>query len=112
VFTLVFVGVFARLPAASAARRRASRTRRRRNAVAGVLAGVAAFGTIWASLSRTTVAPGDAAEQIERTPSAHGGDVVTVILADFRGLDTMVEVTVLMVAVVGVAALLGRGRSW
>jgi multicomponent Na+:H+ antiporter subunit A len=29
--------------------------------------------------------------------------VVTVILADFRGLDTLVEVTVLAVAIVGVA---------
>ena len=40
------------------------------------------------------------------TPSAHGGDVVTVILADFRGLDTMVEITVLAVAIVGVVSLL------
>jgi multicomponent Na+:H+ antiporter subunit A len=35
-----------------------------------------------------------------------------VILADFRGLDTMVEITVLMVAIIGVASLLRRGRSW
>jgi multicomponent Na+:H+ antiporter subunit A len=38
--------------------------------------------------------------------------VVTVILADFRGLDTMVEITVLAVAVIGVASLLRRGRAW
>ena len=38
--------------------------------------------------------------------------VVMVILADFRGLDTMVEITVLAVAVVGVASLLRGGRSW
>jgi multicomponent Na+:H+ antiporter subunit A len=39
--------------------------------------------------------------------------VVTVTLADFRGLDTMVEITVLAVAVVGVASLLRRGgRPW
>ena len=37
---------------------------------------------------------------------------MTVILADFRGLDTMVEITVLAVAVVGVASLLRGGRSW
>jgi multicomponent Na+:H+ antiporter subunit A len=35
-----------------------------------------------------------------------------VILADFRGLDTMVEVTVLAVAVIGVASLLRRGSPW
>ena len=43
---------------------------------------------------------------------AHGKDVVTVILADFRGLDTMVEITVVVVALLGVAALLRRGRLW
>jgi len=37
---------------------------------------------------------------------------VTVIVADFRGLDTLVEVTVLLAAVIGVAALLRRGKLW
>jgi multicomponent Na+:H+ antiporter subunit A len=80
--------------------------------LAGVVAGIAAFAAIWATLSRTSPSSGDAAEQIARAREAHGGDVVTVILADFRGLDTMVEITVLAVAVVGVASLLSRGRSW
>jgi multicomponent Na+:H+ antiporter subunit A len=114
IVTLVFVGVFARLPPTGRLRRepRAILRARRRNAVAGVVAGFGVFTTIWAALSRTTTAEGDAAEEIARTPSAHGGDVVTVILADFRGLDTMVEITVLAVAVVGVAGLLRRGRAW
>jgi multicomponent Na+:H+ antiporter subunit A len=114
ILTLVFVGVFAKLPrsgpedvAAAALRRR-----RRRNAFAGVIAGMSAFATIWGALSRPTTAQSDALEQIRRTPDAHGGDVVTVILADFRGFDTMVEITVLVVAVAGVAALLRHGRSW
>jgi len=51
-----------------------------------------------------------AAEQVRLTPEAHGKDVVTVILADFRGLDTLVEITVVFVAVVGIATLLRRGR--
>ena len=109
IFTLVFVGVFSRLPQP---RRRVPEARGRRNLMAGVVAGIAAFAAIWATLSRTSPASGDAAEQIARTRDAHGGDVVTVILADFRGLDTMVEITVLAVAVVGVASLLSRGRSW
>jgi multicomponent Na+:H+ antiporter subunit A len=113
VVTIVFIGVYSRLPSdAAAAVRVRPPTRRWRNAVAGVLAGLGAFVTIWAALSRTSVAEGDSAEQIARTPDAHGGDVVTVILADFRGLDTMVEITVLAVAVVGVASLLRRGRTW
>jgi multicomponent Na+:H+ antiporter subunit A len=114
IVTLVFVGVFARLPPTRRLKGQ-PRTRaraRRRNAVAGAVAGLGAFATIWAALSRTTTAGGDAAEEIARTPEAHGGDVVTVILADFRGLDTMVEITVLAVAVTGVASLLRRGRAW
>jgi len=109
IFTLVFVGVFSRLPQL---RRREPESRRRRNLLAGILAGIASFAVIWATLSRTSPASGDAAQQIARTREAHGGDVVTVILADFRGLDTMVEITVLAVAIVGVASLLSRGRSW
>lgn len=114
VVTIVFIGVYSRLPSdgTAAAVRGRRPARRGRNVVAGVLAGAGAFVAIWAALSRTSVAEGDSAEQIERTPGAHGGDVVTVILADFRGLDTMVEVTVLAVAVVGVASLLRRGRTW
>jgi multicomponent Na+:H+ antiporter subunit A len=34
--------------------------------------------------------------------------VVTAILADFRALDTMVEITVIGVAVAGVTALMRR----
>jgi multicomponent Na+:H+ antiporter subunit A len=115
IVTLVFVGVFARLPPQAPSARKAGPQAvrlRRRNLAAGVLAGLGAFTTIWAALSRPTVAPGDASEQIARAPGAHGGDVVTVILADFRGLDTMVEITVLATAVVGVASLLRHGRGW
>jgi multicomponent Na+:H+ antiporter subunit A len=113
VVTLAFIGVYSRLPSTEQAGPvRPRRLRPSRTVATGVLAGLAAFVAIWAALSRTSVADGDAAEQIARTPSAHGGDVVTVTLADFRGLDTMVEITVLAVATVGVAALLRRGRTW
>jgi multicomponent Na+:H+ antiporter subunit A len=39
-------------------------------------------------------------------PDAHGSNIVNVILVDFRGLDTMGEITVLSVAAIGVYALL------
>jgi multicomponent Na+:H+ antiporter subunit A len=47
---------------------------------------------------------------------AHGRNIVNVILVDFRGFDTLGEITVLVVAAVGVHALLRiiadeRGRS-
>jgi multicomponent Na+:H+ antiporter subunit A len=77
-----------------------------------VVAGAGAFATVWATLSRPAAIESDAVEHIRRTPEAHGGDVVTVILADFRGFDTMVEITVLAAAVVGVASLLRHGRQW
>ncbi|UGS36932.1 Na(+)/H(+) antiporter subunit A [Capillimicrobium parvum] len=116
VMTILFVGVFARLPATRRGvnpRRPAIPSRRRWNLVAGVLAGIGAFATIWAALSRPTVQSGAAKDElVRRAPEAHGGDVVTVILADFRGLDTAVEITVLAVAVFGVASLLRRGRGW
>jgi multicomponent Na+:H+ antiporter subunit A len=113
VMTVVFVAVFSRLPQEANQDEPPGRpgSRRRRNVVAGVVAGVGAFAAIWAALSRPTFSGGDAAEQVRRAPEAHGGDVVTVILADFRGLDTMVEVTVLLVAAVGVASLLRRGKT-
>lgn len=116
VLTLVFVGVFAQLPSSRsepAQRRRPAWSReQRRNAVAGFVAGLGAFATIWAALSRPSIGPGVAADHIRRAPDAHGGDVVTVILADFRGFDTLVEITVLFTAVVGVLSLLRRGRAW
>ena len=109
VLALVFVGVFARLPPTTRRRPRAARGATPESALS---AGVAAFATIWAALSRPAATPASQPSTSRRTPDAHGGDVVTVILADFRGLDTMVEITVLAVAVVGVASLLRRGRAW
>jgi len=111
VVTLVFVAVFSRLPGTTVGRPTTARPspHRLRNAAAGVVAGGAAFAVIWTVLSRPPLGPSDAAGQIRLTPDAHGGDVVTVILADFRGLDTMVEITVLAVAILGVASLIRRG---
>jgi len=115
VLTLVFVGVYSRLPPRQPDDPATVRTRRRlrrRNAVAGVIAGLGALTAIWAALSRTNIGPADAERQTALTPEAHGTDVVTVILADFRGLDTLVEITVLATAIVGVALLLRRGKAW
>lgn len=48
-------------------------------------------------------------------PLAHGRNIVNVILVDFRGMDTMGEITVLAIAGIGVYALLklrkGKGRA-
>ena len=110
VLTLVFVGVFSRLPGATvgglerciagtppaAQHRRRDRRRRQR---------------LCRHLGRA-FAPAARSQRCGRahplTPEAHGGDVVTVILADFRGLDTMVEMTVLAVAIIGSRACFGE----
>jgi multicomponent Na+:H+ antiporter subunit A len=42
---------------------------------------------------------------------AHGYNVVNVILVDFRGFDTMGEITVLVTVAIGVRALLLIGRE-
>ncbi len=110
VTTLIFVAVFSRLPGTTIgdSARPAQPRHGLRNVVAGFVAGASAFAVIWAALSRPPLGSSDATEHIRLTPEAHGGDVVTVILADFRGLDTMVEITVLVVAITGVVTLLRR----
>jgi multicomponent Na+:H+ antiporter subunit A len=116
VTSLVFLAALARLPPDVARRREARRpsasSRRWRDPLVGMVGGLAAFAAIWGFLSRPSLHPGVAAEHIRLSPEAHGQAVVTVILADFRGLDTLGEITVLAIAVVGVATLLRHGRLW
>ena len=114
VLTIVFVAALSRMPVDVEGTFGGDRLRRRhaRQVLAGVIGGAGAFATIWAALSRTSTGVADSTEQLRLAPAAHGGDVVTVILADFRGFDTMVEITVLTVAVIGAAGLLRRGKLW
>ena len=122
--TLVFLAALARLPrqGPGGIRPRPSgggvvapvgrSENRRRDLLAGGVAGLATFAGVWGFLSQPAHETSIAAEHIRLTPTAHGKDVVTVIVADFRGLDTLVEISVLVVAGVGVATLLRRGRLW
>lgn len=77
----------------------------RRGAVIAITAALGAFVVSWATLSRPA---GDALPQayLALAPTAHAQDVVTGILADFRGLDTVGESVVLTVALLGLATLL------
>ncbi|CCH88427.1 NADH dehydrogenase (Quinone), Na(+)/H(+) antiporter subunit A [Modestobacter italicus] len=95
-------------PTAEAARR----GHRWRTPLAAWLAGLASFAGIWGFLSEPAETPGLAEELIRRTPEAHGQDVVTVTITDFRGLDTLAEITVLLIAVAGVATLVRKGKLW
>ena len=54
----------------------------------------------WRTISRT-----------QHRAWAHGLNVVNVILVDFRGFDTLGEITVLVTVAIGVRALLLIGRE-
>jgi multicomponent Na+:H+ antiporter subunit A len=82
----------------------------RRDIFTALITGAMAFFVVWGVLSR----PSPSVELIDRyealTPLAHGKAVVTVILADFRGFDTMGEITVICLVMLGVMSLIRKGR--
>ena len=113
VFALLFMGIFALLPGEVLTREASlptRRSRRWRDPLVGVVSGGVAFMLAWGALSRPAPDSGAAQEQSQLAPAAHAQDVVTAILADFRALDTLGEVTVVAVGLVGVLALLRGGR--
>jgi multicomponent Na+:H+ antiporter subunit A len=82
----------------------------------GLVAGAVGVGVFWFALiaGGVRVANPISTELVERSlPEADGRNVVNVVLVDFRGLDTLGEISVLAVAAVGVVALarVGRRRS-
>jgi multicomponent Na+:H+ antiporter subunit A len=82
-----------------------------RDLVLAGIAGLFAFVVAWGVLSRPAALESVIAQHIELTPAAHGQNIVSVILADFRGLDTMGEITVIGVAFLGMATHLRRRLS-
>ena len=83
---------------------------RMRDSVLAAFGGLLAFLVAWGVLSRPTPIDSVYEEYVALTPDAHGGAVVTVILADFRGLDTMGEITVVGIAFLGIATFIRRRR--
>lgn len=73
-------------------------------------AGLAVVLTLLATLGRSareTIAHYFLAESL---PAAGGRNVVNVILIDFRGYDTLGEISVLAIGLLGVYALITLGR--
>jgi multicomponent Na+:H+ antiporter subunit A len=108
---VIFVLVFSRLRGYAEL---SSRVVRVRDAVVAIAAGVLVTTLVLSigasgTTSRLAAYFADAAPRL-----AHGYNVVNVILVDFRGLDTMGEITVLVTVAIGVRALLligpDRGR--
>ena len=79
----------------------------------GLVAGAVGLGVFWFALiaGGVRVANPISTELVQRSlPEADGRNVVNVVLVDFRGLDTLGEISVLAVAAVGVVALARVGR--
>jgi multicomponent Na+:H+ antiporter subunit A len=76
-----------------------------------VAGGVGVFVTVMAMTAATARrAPPVSDAHLERaSPDGGGTNVVTVILTDFRALDTLGEVAVIAVAAVGISSLVGAG---
>ncbi len=113
IFALLFLGMLTLMPNTILhfeMRRSNQRPHEWRDLVLGLTAGGLAFLVVWGALSRPAAPSTVVGEQIAQTPLAHGGDVVTTILADFRGFDTLGEVTVILIVLLGVMRLLRRSQ--
>ncbi|SDX53313.1 multicomponent K+:H+ antiporter subunit A [Allochromatium warmingii] len=102
--------------------RESSNLRRTRDALIAVLAGLGAGALTWAMLTRPFTSISDYFIT-HSLPGGGGANVVNVILVDFRGFDTLGEITVLALAGLGIHAMLyglrlpgltqdAEGRPW
>lgn len=106
---VVFVLVLRRLPA-TFIRTRLRLSQAVRLAVAlGV--GVFVTAAVLVTGQARTAPPRSQAYLDQSLPEGGGSNVVNVVLVDFRGLDTLGEITVLVVAALGVASLVHAGRA-
>jgi multicomponent Na+:H+ antiporter subunit A len=111
VVSLLFVGFLAAMrdrPRVSGFETDPKVSHRNRDRVIGVIATAASFVVVWGIFSKPAALESVATQQIELAPSAHARDVVTAILSDFRGLDTMGEITVIGITMLGLLTLLQR----
>jgi len=107
VTTILLVLVLYFLPKETAARQ--SRAGLVRDAAVALVVGGCAGATTWAVIRRPfeSISSYHVAHSL---PDGGGGNVVNVILVDYRGYDTLGEITVLAVAAIGVVALVQAGR--
>jgi multicomponent Na+:H+ antiporter subunit A len=107
---VIFVFVLRRLPD-TFTRRRIRLSQAARMVVALAVGTVVTVGVLVMTQART--APPASQAYLDRAlPEGGGKNVVNVVLVDFRGFDTLGEITVLAVAAMGIASLVlaGRGR--
>jgi multicomponent Na+:H+ antiporter subunit A len=111
--TVVFVLVLRRLPERFERQSTATRRLVRLAVATAVAVTVFVFALVAAGYRLT---PPVSEEMVARAvPDGHGRNVVNVILVDFRGFDTLGEITVLATASIGAVALARvgrRGANW
>jgi multicomponent K+:H+ antiporter subunit A len=103
--TVLFAAALIRLP-----RRERAAAPRLSSAARALVAVAGGLGLALLSLGLAGVRPADALPDyfLAQAPAgAGGGNVVNVILTDFRGLDTLIETLVIALAAFGAAALAG-----
>jgi multicomponent Na+:H+ antiporter subunit A len=106
--TVVFVLVLRRLPDRFE-RQSSPRRRLMRLVIAGAVTGTVFVFALVAAGHR--LSPPISDQMVARSvPDGHGRNVVNVILVDFRGFDTLGEITVLAAASIGAVALARVGR--
>nr|MDQ3316819.1 DUF4040 domain-containing protein [Actinomycetota bacterium] len=111
VLTLLFLGTLRLVPHEVLHRQAGLPTEKRwRKAFYAAVAGASTFAVVWGTLSRPAPERSVAEEHLRLTPDAHAGDAVTAILADFRGLDTLGEISVVALVLLAVVTLLRDGR--
>ncbi len=112
ILTLLFIATLRLIPYEVLHRQAELPLRRpRRKVLTSVVAGAFAFAVVWGALSQPAAQRSVAQERLRLTPEAHAKDAVTAILADFRGLDTLGEITVVALVLLGVATLLRQGGA-
>ena len=105
--TVVFVLVLRRLPERF---ERESSVRRGVRLAVAVAVGATVFGFALVAAGHRLTPPVSEEMVARSVPDGHGRNVVNVILVDFRGFDTLGEITVLAVASIGAVALARAGR--
>lgn len=109
ILTLVLlVFVFYRIPPSNAIQQ--SGMVRWRNLLVSGAVGVWGFVMVLWSISQPFAQSIKDFYLLNSVPAAHGGNITNVIIVDFRGFDTMGEISVLVIAAIGGYALLRASR--
>jgi len=102
--TVFLVLLFAVMPASF--ERLTSPSERSRDGLIAVIGGLVIAGVAFAASSSTQLPGISQAFRAESQSQGFGDNVVNVILVDFRGFDTMGEIVVLFIALLGIYAML------